>query len=282
MRIVLGSTTLVIEKDDLDKLPALAADSGAFVDGVYMVKSDVSQDAFESFMDKFFGEPDVAVTPENYEDLEKLCNEFGFSGFGDAFKKYHGIENELLRLLSRVAVLETERKHDHRLIETFMTEICELKRSVALLEERIVELERQSTTCEVHEEPVSAVYRRETVKFEDLEGNREFEIPSPPGMTILDAKRELAKRASWAPGNISIIDDVHKELLEDDGEVIDENLVRRRIESLRVAFIDATKELSRAIQRRVEKDLPGQGAFAFKICARDIDVFQRYVAKHRK
>ena len=127
---VLGDRQHRVKTDDLRQLQLFSKNPDLLSRPAYVVKSRVSEEAFDAFLALLFG-GDISITPETYADLSILSGEFGFEKLAAKLDEYKSairmdptaIEEELLRqrtLISRQELLIAELRR----------ELCELRTQV--------------------------------------------------------------------------------------------------------------------------------------------------------
>ena len=101
--------------------------------GRYEIQSDVDPNVFAMFMTRLYGGESDPVTPENAEQLRALCNELGFSGFGEELRDVQAVAGDLSVRKDLVCVRGRVDRHDV-LLEQLQLRVLELERRLAAFE----------------------------------------------------------------------------------------------------------------------------------------------------
>ena len=101
--------------------------------GRYEIQSDVDPNVFAMFMTRLYGGESDPVTPENAEQLRALCNELGFSGFGEELRDVQAVAGDLSVRKDLVCVRGRVDRHDV-LLEQLQRRVAELERRLAAFE----------------------------------------------------------------------------------------------------------------------------------------------------
>lgn len=120
--LVRGDRQHPVKTEDLKQLQLFSKNPDLLSRPTYVVKSRVSDEAFDKFVAILFG-GDIVITPETYSDLAVLSDEFGFEELADKVAEYKStlrmsptaIEEELLRqrtLISRQELIIAELRRD--------------------------------------------------------------------------------------------------------------------------------------------------------------------------
>ena len=84
LKLVLQERWYRVKCQDLMKLRLFSENTDLFTHGTYIIESMVSEESFDAFLAKLYGDTDFSVTETNYHDLSLLAAEFGFLELQDA------------------------------------------------------------------------------------------------------------------------------------------------------------------------------------------------------
>ena len=84
LKLVLQERWYRVKCQDLMKLRLFSENTDLFTHGTYIIESMVSEESFDAFLAKLYGDTDFSVTETNYHDLSLLAAEFGFLELEDA------------------------------------------------------------------------------------------------------------------------------------------------------------------------------------------------------